>query len=345
MCAARALILVNSWETVRFELLNSRICDLGLQIEGSLIEPRIQRLYRELTAKGLMFHPQVYPTDGWGCPDEVPVIGVPFYLVDRRLARIEEEQTGEIETSQITMMLLRHEAGHAFNYAYRLYKRPDWSEMFGSFSRPYRDSFRPNPFSRHFVRHIVHHQFGRTYAQKHPDEDFAETFAVWLTPRSGWRRRYRNWPALRKLEYVDVLMKGLRAETPKRTEGRLCTPVEEMNLLLAEHYGQRAERYRAAAQGYVDDKLREVFPPVRGQALEPAAEFLRKHHLSLLTRLTRWSALDEEEVRALLTKLEQRAEALGLEFRGRHLAAKLMDVTALATALAMDFAHTGRFTG
>src|SRR5439155_1473580 len=144
---------------------------------------------------------------------------------------------------QITMMLLRHEAGHAFNYAYRLYKRPDWSEMFGSFSRPYRDSFRPNPFSRHFVRHIVHHQFGRTYAQKHPDEDFAETFAVWLT------------------------------------------------------------------------------------------------------RLTRWSALDEEEVRALLTKLEQRAEALGLEFRGRHLAAKLMYVTALATALAMDFAHTERFTG
>src|SRR5260370_12055146 len=102
MCAARALTLVNSWETVRFELLNTRICDLGLLIEGSPIEPFIQRLYRELTTRGLTFHPQVYPTDGWGCPDEVPVIGVPFYLADRLLARIEEEQTGEIGTSQIT---------------------------------------------------------------------------------------------------------------------------------------------------------------------------------------------------------------------------------------------------
>src|SRR5947209_1615213 len=243
MCAARALTLVNSWETVRFELLNSRICDLGVQIEGSPIEPFIQRLYRELTAKGLVFHPQVYPTDGWGCPDEVPVIGVPFYLADRRLARIEEEQTGEIETNQITMMLLRHEAGHAFNYAYRLYKRPDWSEMFGSFRRPYRDSFRPNPFSRQFVRHIVHHQYGRTYAQKHPDEDFAETFAVWLTPRSGWRRRYRNWPALQKLLYVDRLMKEVRSLPPKNMGGHLCTPVERMDVLLVDHYGQRDQRY------------------------------------------------------------------------------------------------------
>src|SRR5207245_1274351 len=106
--------------------------------------------------------------DTWGCPDGVPVIGIPFYLADRRLARIEEEQTGEVETSQVIMMMLRHEAGHAFNYAYRLYRRPEWVEVFGSFTQPYREHFRPNPFSRHFVRHITHHRHGRTYAQKHP---------------------------------------------------------------------------------------------------------------------------------------------------------------------------------
>src|SRR6516164_3687719 len=107
MSAARALSLVNSWETVRYELLNTRICDLGLAIDESLMEPYIQRLYRELTVKGLDFQPEVYATDGWGCPDEVPVIGVPFYLMDKHLARIEEEQTGEIETIPIIMMLLR----------------------------------------------------------------------------------------------------------------------------------------------------------------------------------------------------------------------------------------------
>lgn len=345
MCAARAHTLVHSWETVRYELLNSRICDLGLQVEDSPIEPAVRRLYRELGSKGLDFQPSIYLTDTWGCPDEVPTIGIPFYLADERLFRIEEEQTGEVENDQMIMMLLRHEAGHAINYAYRLYEMPEWAEMFGPFSKPYRDNFSPNPFSRQFVRHIVHHRNGRTYAQKHPDEDFAETFAVWLTPRAAWRRKYRFWPALRKLKYVDKLMKRIRSDEPLCTDGELCTPVEEMDMLLAEHYGQRVERYRAAAQGYVDDKLREVFPPVRGRTLMLASELIRKHHPQLRTRVARWSELDGDEVSTLLTKLEDRADVLALQFNSRHLSAKLMDLTALATSLAMDFVYTGRLTG
>ncbi|HZU36536.1 MAG TPA: putative zinc-binding metallopeptidase [Gemmataceae bacterium] len=345
MSAARTLMLVNGWETVRYELLNTRVCDLGLEIEGSAVEPFTQRLYRELAAKGLKFQPEFYLTDGWGCPDEVPVIGIPFYLADKRLARIEEEQTGEIEDDQLAMMLLRHEAGHALNYAYRLYDSPEWVEMFGQFSRPYRDSFRPNPASRQFVRHIVHHQYGRTYAQKHPDEDFAETFAIWLTPRSGWRRRYRNWPAIRKLQFVDRLMRQVRHETPICVHGPLCTPVESMTILLAEHYGQRAERYRAAAQGYVDDKLKEIFPPLRGGKSVAAGDLLRKKHADLLNRVTRWSGLGDDDVRTLLEKLEDRADALGLQFRPSKLTERLMDVTSLATSLAVDFAYTGRLTG
>ena len=88
MSTMRALTLVNSWETIRFELLNTRICDLSLQIAGSPLEPFTLRLNRELAAKGLMFQPEYYLTDAWGCPDEVPIIGIPFYLADKRLARI-----------------------------------------------------------------------------------------------------------------------------------------------------------------------------------------------------------------------------------------------------------------
>jgi hypothetical protein len=345
MLTSSALRLVTSWETVRYELLNTRISDLDVRIEGSPMEPCVQRLHRELAARNLRFRPEFYLTDAWGCPDEVPIIGIPFYLTDKRLQRIEEEQTGDIEDHSLIMMLLRHEAGHAINYAYRLYENSDWVEAFGQFSRPYRDSFRPDPFSRQFVRHIVHHRYGQTYAQKHPDEDFAETFAVWLTPRSGWRRRYRNWPAIRKLRYIDKLMKRVACELPKCTKRELCTPVEQMHILLAEHYGQRAERYRATAQGYVDDKLREVFPAARGRSLASARELLRKQHDELLSRVTRWSSLEEEEVHTLLEKLEDRANALGLRYHGRDEAAKLMDITALTTSLAMDFVYTGRFTG
>ena len=135
-----------------------------------------------MEAKRFRFKPEVYLTDGWGCPDRTPVIGIPFYLADPRLARLEEEQTGEVEDPRTIMMLLRHEAGHAVNYAYRLWRRPSWGEIFGPFTKPYRDSFRPDRMSRHYVRHIAVYPYGRTYAQKHPDEDFAETFAVWLTP-------------------------------------------------------------------------------------------------------------------------------------------------------------------
>jgi hypothetical protein len=345
MSPARTLRQINGWETVRYELLNTRISDFGLQVEDSPVEPFVRRLYRELDAKGLSIRPEVYPTDSWGCPDKVPVIGMPFYLFDKRLARIEEEQTGDIEDPQQIMMLLRHEAGHAVSYAYRLYKAPRWVEVFGSFTKPYRDHFRPNPLSRGFVRHLVHHRYGRTYAQKHPDEDFAETFAVWLTPRSGWRRRYRNWPALSKLRYVDRVMQSLRDVPAACTGGQLCTPVEEMDLMLAEHYGQRAERYRDAAQGYVDDKLRELFPSVGGRRLVPVGGLLRKHRVELARRVAQWSELGEEEVNVILAKLEGRADALDLLFHSSQVAAKLLDITSLATALAMDFAYTGRLTG
>jgi len=345
MLTTKKLKLLNGWETVRYELLNTRICDLDLRVRGSLIEPYCQRLADELEAKGLSFRPAYYLTDCWGCPDGVPVIGIPFYLADSRLARIEREQSGLLESEQQIMMLLRHEAGHAFNYGYKLYGYMGWEEMFGPYSRPYREAFRPDPLSRDFVRHIDHHMHGRTYAQKHPDEDFAETFAVWLTPGSGWRRRYRNWPALRKLRFVDLLMKEIRKERPKRRSGKLCSPIEEMDIDLAKHYGQRAERYRAAAQGYVDDKLRDAFPPVGGRCPVPVADFLRKHQEALIVRVARWSGLAEGAVHNLLVKLQDRADALDLTFRRQELSSKLMDVTALATSLATNFVSTGRLTG
>ena len=315
MTPARTASVINNWE-----LLNTRIADLGLKIEGSPVEPLIRRLNREFERKGLTFRPGFYLTDSWGCPDEVPFIGIPFYLADKRLARIEDEQTGEIEDEPTIMTFLRHEAGHAINYAYRLWELPGWTETFGRFSKAYRDSFEPNPLSRQFVRHLVHSQYRRNYAQKHPDEDFAETFAVWL-------------------------MRRIRGRSPLCSGGRLVSPVDEMPMLLAEYYGQRAERYRAAAQYYVDDKLREAFPPIRGTGLSPAVGLLREHHAELLTRATVWSGMDEDDVKTILSKLEDRAAEMRVRFRPAEAPQKLLDLTALVTALAMDFGYTGRFTG
>ena len=337
--------LFHSWETVRCELLHTRICELGLTIAGSPIEPFTNRLCSEFDAEGFVFRPAFYLTDTWGCPDRVPIIGIPFYLADRRLARIEEEQTGELEDSSVVMMLLRHEAGHAVNYAYRLWEEPGWTEVFGPFSKAYRETFHPQPLSRNFVRHFYSTQYGRAYAQKHPDEDFAETFAVWLTPRSAWRKKYRYWPALKKLKYVDVLMQRIRQRPPRRTGGKLLKPVEQMDVLLVEHYGQQAERVRATAQGYVDDRLRIVFPSVKGDAQLSALVLLQRHHARLLQRMVRWSALDEDDALAILRKLEERTEALALKLLRRQRSEKLLDLASLATALAVEFAYCGRLMG
>src|SRR5215213_2010133 len=187
-----------SWEGERRSLLDKRISELGLSVAGSMVERLQEQLYRELGQKGLRFRPPVYLSDQWGCPDGTPLIGVPFYLADPRLERIEAEMSFGVESDAESMRYLRHEAGHAFNYAFALHERPEWQQLFGSFSRPYRERYRANPFSRDHVRHIL-----TWYAQKHPDEDFAETFAVWLTPDVDWASEYAGWPALAKLEYTD----------------------------------------------------------------------------------------------------------------------------------------------
>ncbi|MFY9703561.1 MAG: putative zinc-binding metallopeptidase, partial [Terriglobales bacterium] len=158
------------------ELLSRPIRELGLTLAGSPVERFVEQLYRELDAKGLAkFRPACYLTDEWGCPSGEPIIGIPFYLAHAALAQLEKE-THDLEDAREIMMYLRHEAGHAFTYAYKLHNSPgwgpEWKQMFGPFRRPYRDNYRPAPFSRDYVRHLP-----GWYAQKHPDEDFAETFA------------------------------------------------------------------------------------------------------------------------------------------------------------------------
>jgi hypothetical protein len=141
-------------------------------------------------------------------PDGVPGFAIPFYLAHPRLMRLERKYMREVEggTDVECMRILRHEAGHAIDNAFRLHFKRQWIRTFGSFTQKYPPSYKPKPNSRRYVLNL-----DAWYAQAHPAEDFAETFAVWLQPRSNWRRRYRGWPALRKLEYIDELLKRLPA--------------------------------------------------------------------------------------------------------------------------------------
>jgi hypothetical protein len=330
-----------NWEGERHALLSQRISDIGLEIRGSLLEKLVNQLYEELAAKGLEFRPPVYLSDQWGCPDGTPLIGVPFYLADSRLSRIEEDYSAAVEGAEESMRYLRHEAGHAFNYAYRFYDRADWRKMFGPYSRPYRDRYRADPFSRDFVRHIL-----GWYAQKHPDEDFAETFAVWLTPGQDWSRTYEGWGALAKLEYVDRVMKKIAKQIPKVPEpSDDDLPVTAMRYTLADHYKESEESIPIRDPRIFDGDLRTIFVAVaQAPGAASAADFISTHKREIVTRIAYWTGENPSVVRQFIDFLLQRVRELDLRLGGLE-ASTLIELTAFGTAVMMNYRHTNAIDG
>jgi hypothetical protein len=221
-------------------LLDVRLCDLGLRVAGTRLEARLARLGRELARAGLArFRPYAWLSTGWFTPHGTTGFAIPFYLAHPRLVRLERRMMGDVEGDgeAACMRLLRHEAAHALDHAYRLHRRAAWRRHFGRFGRPYRASYRPEPQSRRFVVNLPNH-----YAQSHPGEDWAETFAVWLDPGSRWRARYRRWPALRKLRYVDELMREIAAQIPPVRTRERTDPLRELRFTLREHYRRKRAR-------------------------------------------------------------------------------------------------------
>jgi hypothetical protein len=319
-------------------LLSRPIRELGLRIEGTPLEKAVQQLYAELAAKGLkQFRPGVYLSDEWACPDREPVIGIPFYLASPQTAALERAMN-DIEDEREILMYLRHEAGHAFNYAYELYQTREWLDLFGPFDAPYDDDYTPVPFSRRFVRHIA-----GWYAQKHPDEDFAETFAVWLTPGSEWARRYQGWPALVKLRYVEKVARELAELKPKKSLDVAVRelPVEEMSATLEQYYRSQEVEEKATLEG-LDTELEDLFVR-QGTDLRSASAFLREYRKLLIDKVTYWTGVRRSLVRHLVELIGKRVRELELSVSISREPQHLVELTAFVTALAMNYLTRGHF--
>ncbi len=322
------------------EILTKPIQQLGLKLEGSPLERFVQQLYKELDAKGLKrFRPRCYLSDEWGCPNMEPVIGIPFYLADPKLQRLESEMNDIEDTRQI-MMYLRHEAGHAFNYAYALYKSEEWRQLFGPFRRPYRDSYKPVPFSRQFVRHLE-----GWYAQKHPDEDFAETFAVWMTPRSNWRKRYHDWGAMKKLLYMDRIGRRFGSVEPVFAQGDTDITVDEMDVTVGEFYQRALDQQLAPGDLPLDTDLRDIFNVSKRRTIDvrPATDLLRQNRKVLIDKVNYWSGVQRPLVKKLVETIEAKVSELGLRADIKCEREYLIEVTVYATALAMNYLTRGKF--
>jgi hypothetical protein len=324
------------------DLLPVPIKKLGLKLEGSPIERYVEQLFRELKAKGLEhFRPAFYLTDEWGCPSEQPVIGVPFYLADPRVGAI-ESAVNDIETEREIMMYMRHEAGHAFNYAYELYKNDEWREMFGPFRRPYRDHYRFVPFSRNYVRHIA-----GWYAQKHPDEDFAETFAAWLTPRSNWREKYKNWPAMKKLRYVDRIAHELGQKPPLRPLGETDFTVEDMEETIEEFYKETArDESQKVADLALDVDLDDIFmhaDEIEAERARKASAMVAEHRKEIVDKVSYWTGVRRSLVKTLAEAIAVKLDEMALVVDKTRESEQIVELTVYITTLAMNFFTARRF--
>lgn len=322
------------------ELLEKKISQLKLTLEASGLLPLVQQLYDELTAKGLVFHPPCHVGDEWFVPVGIPSIFIPFFLVHERLRKLERKQMLEVEgeTPEWFMKLMRHEAAHAYSYAYQLYKKRRWQQTFGLASTADPGFYRPRPYSRSYVVHL-----DDWYAQSHPDEDFAETFAVWLTPGLDWRARFHDWKALHKLEYVDELMKSLAGRPPLHLPAYRVADYDCLNIKLKTYYRQKRKLYEDTYPDFYDNDLRQLFaagPETTGRV--KASSYLRLHRGMLLDAVDRWTNERRYRVNKLLNRLLERCDELDLYVNPAD-ASRPLQLASYLTTLVMNYLFTGKF--
>lgn len=314
--------------------------DLGLTIRGTPLERLLQEFQSELKQRGIVrLEPKFYLSTQWGVPFGTISIAIPFYLARPDLTKLHAERGGFVEGADPADILryLRHEMGHVVNYAYKLYEEAEWNRLFGDINRDYEEEYRPQPFHPDYVQHLP-----GWYAQKHPDEDWAETFAVWLTPHLDWRRRYAHTPTARaKLEYCDRTMAALRERDPLVVVEELDEDVGGIVASLEDFYREHAPLGEEASPE-VDDALQSIFgslpAPVdpSAQPRHHAALLLRRVEASVAAEVFRWTAYFPEHSRIFLRRLAQRAEALHLDYPAERESDALIALTAFVTALALN---------
>jgi hypothetical protein len=321
------------------ELLLLKFKDLPISLRNTDVSERVKKLYEELKERGLRFKPHTWLSDEWFCADGIPGIAIPFYLAHPRLIRLEQKMMFEAEGmgERECMRILRHEAGHAIDNAYVLHGRKLWQHHFGLFRAPYPKFYRPKPASRRYVVHL-----NNWYAQAHPAEDFAETFAVWLTPGSRWKQSYESWPAISKLEYVDAIMAEIGKLPPTVQNRSKRYPLYGLNKTLTRHYQERQGHYhKLKADLYTTDLQKLFSSDAKFTNRITAASLIRGVRKEIRTAVAYWANTHQYTVDQVLEGMTERSKQLKLRLTRSERDTK-QELTILVTAATMDVIHSGR---
>jgi hypothetical protein len=299
----------------------------------------VAQLCAELRDRGLDFPVHFYLAEEWFTPDGHASMAIPFFLAHPRLERLEQSQMLAVEGGEHEwcMRILRHEAGHVVDNAYKLRRRLQRRALFGSSSVEYPEFYTPKPYSKSFVQHL-----DPWYAQSHPDEDFAETFAVWLTPNSNWEQRYAGWPALKKLEYMDALMQSLAARAPLVASAEEVDPLRRVRRTLRQHYKRRRRHYGVDHPAFYDRDLRRLFSDApEHHDRVTAVQFIARHRRSVRRLVADWTGIYQYTIDKVLEDMMARCRELKLRLAMPEDEAR-QEFTVLLTVQVMNYLHSGR---
>ena len=324
------------------DILKLRFKNLGLSISESEVQDYVNQLYSELERKGLKFKPQIFFGDEWFSPEGMNAIAVPFYLANTRLKNLEKSMMLEVEGGRPDwfMKLLRHEAGHCFDHCYKFSKRKKWSEIFGSPDEDYApETYRPQPYSKGYVKHLE-----RWYAQAHPDEDFAETFAVWLTPGVDWKKEYSKWPgALKKLNYMESLALESAKMKNSSVKGRVPSNVANLTTTLEKYYAKRRKENADDYPDFYDADLKTIFNGAADDKASLSARRFMKRHKKDIVSTVAWATKERKfTIDALVKRLTDRSAEIGLRL-GKSENQTTMEVASFLTSLVKNYLFTGKF--
>lgn len=322
------------------QILNLRLKDLPLDLDSTFLQTSITKLYKELEKKHILLKPHFWLSNEWFSPDGIPGVAIPFYLAHPKLKALEKQMMYQVEggSREECLKILRHETGHCVCTAYRLHFKSKWRKVFGSPSKKYPEFYRPKPKSKNFVHHL-----DWWYAQAHPDEDFAETFAVWLSlPKKKWQKYYQHWPALAKLEYVDELMSEIAHTKPSIQSQRKIDPLATLNTTLFEHYEEKRNLYSQESPDVYTKDLMKIFSKKTPGSRKPkASQFLRKHHKEIRGRIANWTKEHEYTIDVFLKDLIHRCQDLNLvlEFSEDE---TQWQITLMVTVQTMNFLYKSK---
>jgi len=321
------------------KLLELKFSDLELSLEGSRVEPYVARLYHEIAKKNLNFRPHVWISEEWFSADGVPGIALPFYVVNDRLARMEKKMVLEVEgyLERDCIKLLRHEAGHAIDNAFRLRKIRKRQNLFGLSSTPYPDAYSPRAYSRKYVVHL-----NSWYAQAHPDEDWAETFAVWLNPKSNWLQRYAKWPALKKIEMVDEIMKSLAGQKPPVQKKSRPGQITRSNKTLNDYYEEKRANLGLDQPFYLDPLLVRLFSSESEyRNRKKAAAFIRQERQLIVGMVAKWTGQYKYTIDLMLQEVIRSCQEKKLHLTQSEKETRL-DLVGMLTAQTLNYINSGQ---